>query len=373
MPTDPSALRRPSRHRLLLLLTAVLLSTASLVGATLGASATVPARATASAPAAHTPASQAPASQAPASQAPACVAPEKPLSPGYDAATKHDTAFNKNFRHCFTTVNGVQMHYVIGGHGPQTTALLHGWPESWYEFRGIMPSLLPGRTVIAVDLPGLGDSTGNPPSYTKQTLAAYTHLLLDKIGYRQDVRFIAHDFGVGVAYALAAQYRQQAAGLFLMDFPLVGKNLKFSDIQPLEWHFSFNLQQPLAEDLVTGRVKTFLTYFYPTQSHTPRPVPDNEIAEYTRVYSRPQVLHAGFELYRTWTQDQADNTRLQATPLTIPVRLLTQDGFAPLLLSAVQDAAPAATGTDIPGAGHWLLSEAPRQILSEVNAFYPAH
>ena len=305
------------------------------------------------------------------SRAPACVDPEQPLSHGYDAATKNDAAFNAEFRHCFTTIDGVQMHYVVGGHGPQTMVLLHGWPESWYEFHGIMPSLLTGRTVIAVDLPGLGDSTGNPPSYEKTVLAGYIHQLLDRLGKTQGVQFVAHDFGVGVAYALAAQYRQQAAGLFLMDFPLVGKNLTFADIEPLEWHFAFNLQQPLAEELVTGRVNTFLTYFYPTQSHVAQPVPAREIAEYVRVYSRPQVLHAGFQLYRTWPQDQADNAALEATPLTIPVRLLTQSGLTPLLLPAIQAAAPAATGTDAPGAGHWLLDEAPQKVLTEINTFYP--
>jgi pimeloyl-ACP methyl ester carboxylesterase len=305
------------------------------------------------------------------SQAPACVDPERPLSHGYDAATKDDAQFNRDFRHCFTTIDGVQMHYVIGGHGPQAMVLLHGWPESWYEFHGIMPSLLPGRTVIAIDLPGLGDSTGNPPSYAKTVLATYVHLLLDRLHMGHGVQFAAHDFGVGVAYALAAQYREQAAGLFLMDFPLVGKTLTFADIEPLEWHFSFNLQQPLAEELVTGRVSTFLTYFYPTQSHVAQPVPATEIAEYVRVYSRAQVLHAGFQLYRTWTEDQAGNARLQASPLTIPVRLLTQSGLTPQLLPPVRAAAPAATGTDVPGAGHWLLEQAPQRVLAEINSFYP--
>ncbi|MCP2166025.1 alpha/beta fold hydrolase [Goodfellowiella coeruleoviolacea] len=321
------------------------------------------------------------ASAAPdASTAPACVRPEVPHSRGYDAATKHDRAFNQRFRHCFLTVDGVQMHYVIGGTGPQTTVLLHGWPESWYEFHGVLPELLPGRTVIAIDLPGMGDSTGQVPSFTKTTLARYVHGLLDQIGRQRDVRVVAHDFGVGVAYALAAQYREQVAGLFLMDFPLVGKALSFAQVQPLSWHFSFNVQNPLAEDLVTGREKTFLTYFFEhsqigdaaaATATSAQPVPASSIAEYTRVYSRPQVLHAGFELYRTWAQDEAENTRLQAAPLTIPVRLLTQDGFSGLMLPAVRAAAPLATGAEVAGASHWMVEEHPERVIAEINAFYP--
>lgn len=318
------------------------------------------------------------------STAPACVNPEPSRSPGYDSATRDDVAFNKDFRHCFTTVNDIQMHYVIGGTGPQTMVLLHGWPESWYEFHDVMPELLPGRTVIAIDLPGLGDSTGEPASYAKATMADYVHGLLARLGKERDVQIVAHDFGVGVAYALAAEYRQQAAGLLLMDFALVGKNLSFNAVRPLSWHFSFNRQDPLAEDLVTGRVGTFLNYFFDHSQISgaaqaseppprPHPVPPHAIAEYSRVYSRPQVLHGGFELYRTWTQDEADNKRLQETPLDIPVRLLAQDGFLEVMLSALRDAAPGATGTEVDGAGHWLVEDDPGRVVDEINAFYPTN
>ncbi|MEU0247302.1 alpha/beta hydrolase [Streptomyces sp. NPDC006235] len=296
---------------------------------------------------------------------------EEPRSPGFDTATKDDAEFNKDFRHCFTTIEDVQMHYVIGGDGPQVMVLLHGWPHSWYVYRDIMAKLLPGRTVIAIDLPGMGDSTGTPPSMARKVLATYVHRLLDHLGYRENVQIVAHDFGAGVAYALAAQYRRQAAGLFLMDFPLVGKNLRFADFAPFSFHFSFNQQHPLAEELVTGRVETFLGHLFQPSESGVRPASDEELAEYVRVYSRPQVLHAGFELYRDWTQDEADNTVFQETPMTIPVRLLTTTGFAPITLPALHDAAPDAIGSTVPDAGHFLVHEAPDHVLTEINAFYP--
>lgn len=300
----------------------------------------------------------------------AAVGSEEPLSPGYDAATKDDAEFNNLFRHGFTTIDDVQMHYVIGGDGPQVMVLLHGWPQSWYEYRPIMPSLLPGRTVIAIDLPGMGDSTGNPPSMTKTVLATYVHKLLNHLGHHENVQVVAHDHGLNVAYSLAAQYRDQVAGLFLMDAALVGKNLKFATLESMFWHFSFFLQNPLAEELVTGRVETFLTYFFQSVKTAGENVSDDELAEFVRVYSRPQVLHAGFGLYRTLTQDEADNTKLQDTPLTIPVHLITQAGLADAFLPPLQDAAPHATSAAVPGAGHFLLHEAPDRVLAEINAFY---
>ncbi|MGY4098659.1 alpha/beta fold hydrolase [Nocardia sp. R16R-3T] len=301
------------------------------------------------------------------------VGSEESLSPGYDTATRDDIEFNKDFRHGFSTIDDVQMHYVIGGNGPQVMVLLHGWPHSWFVYREIMHSLLPGRTVIAVDLPGMGDSTGNPSSMARTVLATYVHRLLEHLGYRENVQFVAHDFGVGVAYALAAQYREQASGLFLMDYVLPGKNLKAAALESLLWHFSFNRQNPLAEELVTDRVHSYLAYFFKSsKSGIVEPVSDLEMAECVRVYSRPQVLHAGFELYRVWSQDEADNTALQATPLTIPVRLLTQSGFLPIMLPALHDAAPEATGIDIPDAGHYLLHEVPDRVVAEINSFFPA-
>ncbi|MCD0484131.1 alpha/beta hydrolase [Streptacidiphilus sp. ASG 303] len=309
----------------------------------------------------------------PRSQAPSCAAPERPKSKGYDSATRHDVAFNKLFRHCFTTVDGVQMHYVIGGTGPKTMVLLHGWPENWYAYRGIMPKLLPGRTVIAVDLPGLGDSTGEPHDYAAATMATYVHDLLDRIGKRRHVELVAHDIGAGVAYPLAAKYRSQVDGLFMIDFPLVGKNLRFADFSNVSFHFLFNQQSPLAEQLVTGREKQFFNYFYPTFSHSPNVIPSpGSVREYIRTYSRPQVLHGGFEFYRYWHQDELDNNRLEQKPLTIPVRMISEQGFLNVMLSGARGTTPAATGAEVAGAGHWLAEEAPQRIIDEIDAFYPA-
>jgi pimeloyl-ACP methyl ester carboxylesterase len=357
---EPAMPRKSSRlRRLAVIVGAAVLTAVTLVGGTTSVSANTPAPVSASAT---------------VSSAPACVAPERPLSRDYDAATRKDAEFNRTFRHCFTTINGVQMHYVIGGHGPNTMVLLHGWPESWYAYHGIMPQLLPGRTVIAIDQPGLGDSTGTPRSMTTNVMAEYIHLLLNHLGLKRNVQLVSHDIGVGVAYAVAAQYRQQVAGLFNLDFALVGKSLKFNDLVPLAFHFSFN-QQTFSEGLLTGRVVYFLENFYPLVSRLPQPIPARSLAEYTRVYSRPQVLHNGMDFYRDWPTVDKDNAVLMQKPLTIPVRLLSMDlipKWVTLSQQSMKDAAPAATGTAVPGAGHWLTEERPELVVSEINKFYPA-
>ena len=64
---------------------------------------------------------------------------------------------NITFTHNTVSVNGIKLHYVIGGHG-DPVVLLHGWPETWYGWHKVMPPLAKNYTVIAPDLRGLGDS-----------------------------------------------------------------------------------------------------------------------------------------------------------------------------------------------------------------------
>ncbi|MCZ9346900.1 alpha/beta hydrolase [Streptomyces sp. TRM76130] len=292
---------------------------------------------------------------------------EAPLSEGYDAATRGDPEFAQHFEHRFTTIDGLQMHYVVGGAGPRTIVLLHGFSESWYEYWAIMPDLLPGHTVIAVDLPGLGDTTGELPSHDKVTLARYVHRLLLHLGRREQVQLVAHDFGSAVGYALAAQWPEQFAGLMIMDFGLVGGSLTFEQLKPLSFHFSFFQQEPLFEQLVAGRERLFLSYFYQLLG---APAPQKNLDEYARVYGRPGVLHNGSRYYRAWPQDEADNRRLMLKPLDVPVHIIAQAQLFDTFLAALRDAAPHATGSPVEGVGHWLLHEAPGRVLTEIRTFF---
>ncbi|MFE9347410.1 alpha/beta fold hydrolase [Streptomyces olivaceus] len=292
---------------------------------------------------------------------------EAPLSEGYDAATRGDPEFAQHFEHRFTTIDGLQMHYVVGGDGPRTIVLLHGFSESWYEYRAIMPDLLLGHTVIAVDLPGLGDTTGELPSHDKATLARYVHRLLLHLGHQEGVQLVAHDFGSAVAYALAAQWPEQFGGLMIMDFGLVGGSLTFDQLKPLSFHFSFFQQEPLFEQLVAGQERLFLSYFYQLLG---APAPEKSLDEYARVYGRPGVLHNGSRYYQAWPQDEADNRRLMRKPLDMPVHIIAQAQLFDTFHTALKDAAPQATGSPVEGVGHWLLHEAPGRVLGEIKTFF---
>jgi pimeloyl-ACP methyl ester carboxylesterase len=297
-----------------------------------------------------------------------CPIPEPSLSENYDAATRADEAFNAVFSHCFSTVNDVQMHYVIGGEGTPLV-LLHGWPQTWYEWHGLLPELAKDHLVIAIDLPGLGDSTGSPASVDKKTLATYVHALVSEtLGY-QSVNIAAHDLGAGVAWAYANSYPAEVTALAAMDFPLPSSNCPAAQTAQLSYHFPFFQEPGIAELLIDDEVKDFLTAFYPHVSPNPEPLSREEISEFARTYERPQNLTNGFELYRTLSQDEEDNLEFAKTPLEVPVLVLTQQGAYEFLAACYQGSVTV-TGTDIEGAGHWLNEEAPDKVLSELRQFF---
>ena len=157
-----------------------------------------------------------------------------------------------------------------------------------------------------------------------------------------------------------------------MDFLLPGRACSAAQLDTLSYHFAFFAQPDIPETLIGDHVNFFLARFYLHNSPNPHPISDDELNEFTRTYTRPQVLHGGFELYRTLNRDQQDNTAAAAAPLTQPVLLLTQSRYYATEAACYRAGAPRVTGTDLPGAGHWLNEERPREVLDQLTRFFTA-
>lgn len=295
----------------------------------------------------------------------------------HDAATRDDADFNRLFRHETAEVDGVTMHYVTGGRG-EPLVLLHGWPQTWYSWREIMPALAERYTVYALDLPGLGDSAGAPSGYDKATLARYVHgLLADRLGLR-GINLAGHDLGAGVAFQYAARFPGELVRYAHLDYPLPGPALGANAYRQASWHMSFHTQDGFPELLVDDDVRGYLSLFYGYVAYggtsfggpgAKAPFTAEQIDEYARTYQRPEVLTGGFALYRTLDQDERDNTAAQ--PVTVPALLLTAEGTLAFTRSTVQPRMPNITrAVDVPGAGHWLIAENPDFVTAELLAFF---
>lgn len=306
----------------------------------------------------------------------ACSTPPPDDPPAHGAVTRDDPEFEDTFRHEFADVDGVRMHYVTGGSG-SPVVLIHGWPQTWYGWWPVMPELAEHHTVYAVDLPGLGDSTGTPDGYDKATLARYVHTLIaEELGVR-DARVIGHDWGAAVAFQYAAQFPDDTERLGYLDLPLPGPAIDAATWRSLSWHIAFHAQRRVPEAVVDDDVRTYLELFYPQVSYggssyggtsDRSPFSDADIDEYARTYSRPQALAGGFSLYRTLDKDVRDTKA--AKPVRVPALVMAAEGqldairatVAPRMTDIVQAA-------EVPRAGHWLMEENPRFVTAQLLKF----
>ncbi|MGI5500299.1 alpha/beta fold hydrolase [Lentzea sp. CA-135723] len=302
----------------------------------------------------------------------ACATPAAE-TPAHAAITQNDPAFQKAFRHEFADVDGVKMHYVTGGSG-SPVVLLHGWPQTWYGWWPIMPALAERHTVYALDLPGLGDSTGKPKGYDKATLARYVHGLTSELGL-EDVSIAGHDLGAAVAFQYASQFPEDTARLGYLDLPLPGPAIDARTYRSLSWHIAFHSQPQVPEAVVQNDVRDYLKLFYPQVSYqgsafggtsTKSPFSEQEIDEYARTYDRS--LSNGFELYRSLDQDVRDTEA--ARPVQDPTLVMAAEGQAEAIKGTVAPRVPNIVGAvDVPKAGHWLVEENPEFVTAELLRF----
>ncbi|MFJ3770310.1 alpha/beta fold hydrolase [Streptomyces sp. NPDC090075] len=273
-----------------------------------------------------------------------------------------------------TRVAGIGIDYVIGGHGP-TLVLIHGYPQTWYEWHGIMPALARHYTVIAPDLPGAGRSDAPASGYDKKTMAAELHALLVSLGKDQDVNVVGHDIGTMVAYAYAAQYPHSVRKLVLSEAPIPDAGLyEFPSLTaqgPGAWHFGFfSLRTGLPESLVRGRELTWTTGFMrgiAVRKDALAPDDLQVFASYLRDYAH---LEASFAWFRTFPQDIADNARFRKKRLTMPVLAVGADGsLGSSVAKQVRRYATHVTPAVVADSGHWIYEEHPKEMTDMLLRF----
>lgn len=276
---------------------------------------------------------------------------------------------NVTFSHHTAAVNGIQMHYVIGGHG-DPVVLLHGWPQTWYEWRHVMPALARNYTVIAPDLRGLGESSKPITGYDGKTTAEDIHQLVTKLGFN-DIFLVGHDFGVQVAYSYAAAHPNETKRLVILDVPVAGIG-PGGNITGL-WWAQFHNVHDIPEMLVTGHEREYLTWFY-RYSCNPAAITEEDIDEYVSHYSSPGGMRAGFEYYRALSEDIKQNKEYSMVKLPMPVLVLGGEcSFGDAALDSMRLLATDVRGSVIPNTGHWIPEEQPKFLADQLFKFFAAN
>jgi pimeloyl-ACP methyl ester carboxylesterase len=273
---------------------------------------------------------------------------------------------NVTFSHHTATVNGIQMHYVMGGQG-DPVVLVHGWPQTWYEWRHVMPALAKNYTVIAPDLRGLGESSKPISGYDGKTTAEDIHQLVTKLGFN-DIFLVGHDFGVQVAYSYAAAHPNEIKRLVILDVPVAGIG-PGGNITGL-WWAQFHNVRDIPEMLVAGHEREYLTWFY-RYSCNPAAITEEDIDEYVSHYSSPGGMRAGFEYYRALSDDIKQNKEYSMVKLPVPVLVLGGEcSFGDAALDSMRLLATDVRGSVIPNTGHWIPEERPEFLADQLFKFF---
>ena len=274
--------------------------------------------------------------------------------------------------HHTAALEDVTLHYVIAGSG-DPVVLLHGWPQTWYEWRYIIPALADRYTVIAPDMRGIGDSSRPVAGYDKRTIANDIYQLVRKLGFEK-IFLVGHDWGGPVAYAYACAHPDDVRRLAILDVTIPGEgweNIRQINRRGGIWHLAFHSVRDLPEALVAGRERLYLSWFYRSAAYDPSAISEADIDEYARCYSAPGAMRAGFEYYRAIFADVDHNKENAKTKLKMPVLALGGErGFHVLPLRSMKELAEDVRGGVVERSGHWIAEERPEYLIDQLTTFF---
>ena len=266
------------------------------------------------------------------------------------------------------TVDGLNLHYLTAGTGP-VLILLHGYTQTSRMWLRVIPLFAQKFTVIAPDLPGIGDSDIPSGGLDMKSAAARIHGLAKSLGVEK-AEVVGHDIGLMVAYAYAAQFPAETTKLVLLDAFLPGvEGWEAIYNNPGIWHFRFN--GPTPEALVKGRERTYFEHFWndfaADKTHS---IPEADRRAYAAAYARPGRMHAGWEYFVSFQQAAKDFAQLSQTRLPMPV--LTVGGEranGAALGEQARRVALDATVIVLKNTGHWVLEEQPKETTEALQKF----
>jgi pimeloyl-ACP methyl ester carboxylesterase len=279
-----------------------------------------------------------------------------------------DQATDKTIASRIAEVDGVKLHYLTAGNGAPLI-LLHGYAETSLMWRPIMPLLAERFTVIAPDLPGIGDSEIPASGLDMKTAAIRMHALGRLLGVEK-ARVVGHDIGLMVAYAYAAQFPNEVEKLVVMDAFLPGVD-QWEAVynNPRIWHFRFN--GPTPEELVQGRERIYFEHFWNNfAADKTRSIPEAERSAYAAAYARPGRMRAGWAYFVSFIQAATDFAQLAQTKLTMPVLAIGgEKSLGEVLGQQMKLVASDVTVVILKDAGHWVLEEQPKATTDALVKF----
>jgi len=302
------------------------------------------------------------------------TSPSTPEGPGsVTGAPNLPAGFTDTFTSRYVDTGELRLHAVTGGDGPPLL-LIHGWPQTWYAWRMLMPTLARDFSVIAVDQRGIGLSDKPRDGYDTGTLASDLVKLMNALGHQ---RFAVYgtDVGMPIAYALAADHPDRVECLVVSEAPIPGVSPSPPLFLPpplnaMLWHLAFNQLPKINEQLVIGREEIFFGAEFDASAGTHK-LPADAVKYYIdTIAADPDHLRGSFEFYRAIPTTAAQNEKRKTQRLTLPVLAIggaESSGEGPgNTMKLVADNVQAMVLT---GSAHWVAEQAPEQLLAALTTF----
>jgi pimeloyl-ACP methyl ester carboxylesterase len=295
-----------------------------------------------------------------------------PEGPGsVSGAPNLPSGFAGTFTSRYIDTGELRQHVVTGGEGPPLL-LVHGWPETWYTWRLVMPRLAQDFSVVAPDQRGCGLSGKPAGGYDTGALAGDLAALMDALGHDR-FAVAGHDTGLWIGYALAADHPHRVARLAVAEAampgvsaspPLFGSTAANNRL----WHFAFNRLAEVNEQLATGREDIYFGFQFAKAAHK---LPDDVVRYYVDALAAdPDALRGSFAAYRALDATIAQNQQRKERRLTLPVLAIGgAAGIGEGAANTMKLAADDVQSVVIPGSGHYCLEEAPEEVLAALTAF----
>jgi pimeloyl-ACP methyl ester carboxylesterase len=281
----------------------------------------------------------------------------------------------------------VRISYIDSGPPPTgaqkgTILLIHGFPQTSYQFRHVIKPLVnEGFRVIVPDYRGAGQSSHPAQDFRKSTMATELFSLVhDHLGITQAIHVVGHDIGGMVAHAYVTQYPGHVASVIWGECPLPGTSVyEANKVMPEQFHFVFHsVPDDLALSLVTGREKLYLNHFFSKQSFNAQAISPFDLEFYALQYSQPGALRCGFEVYRAFEEDARENREILRLKgkCTRPVLILSgaQSRHAREARKMVDEVYAGEIQVDeVKDSGHYIAEENPEGFVQAVLAFVHRH
>jgi pimeloyl-ACP methyl ester carboxylesterase len=276
--------------------------------------------------------------------------------------------------HHDVALSDVRLHVVTAGSGPPVL-LLHGFPQSWWEYRDVIGPLAEHHLVICPDMRGSGESDAPPSGYDRPTMTRDLLGVLDHFGVERP-GVVAHDWTAVVSFDLAMNHPTRVAWLLAMSVPHPWTRMSASMVLAMRksWYLPLVLTPGLGPRLLRGGRQRLPKHLFRSFTADPKMWTDEVIAPYLSAMRDPARARAGNLLYRKLLMPAGlEFVRGSYAGRTMPCPTLLLTGVHDPVVRAefVAGDAAAAAGVqveEVSGAGHWLVEERPDVVTDRALA-----